>query len=207
MNSKTLGIADLLSQTLLLMAIFCLIVALASYLKGRRERNSYRPANARVTKISSETLKVKDQSGEVHERGPFSIVFVEFENHLGAKIVTRLRDVLPKVKKHYAVGTIVPIEYQEQASRQIREAEFLNKYGLEVFLIICAALFLFSSFLVSFFSKDFPAFPAAMNSLPEASNVIPLIISGSTRLDSSHKCNLQLEIIINDFVKIINTNL
>jgi len=26
-------------------------------------------------------------------------------------------------------------------------------------------------------------------------------------LDSSHKCNLQLEIIINDFVKIINTNL
>ena len=37
----------------------------------------------------------------------------------------------------------------------------------------------------------------------------PLFFDSSlgVKLDSSHKCNLQLEIIINDFVKIINTNL
>ncbi len=173
MNAKTFSVTDIFSQSLLIMAMFCVIVAVIAYFRGRNSRASFHDAVAKVTEIREETLQAKDETGAMTEQGPFRIVYVEYETQAGIKNTARLTDVLSSTMAGYPVGALIPIQYNPEALAQIRQAGFCGNYGLEFFISFCAVVFFLCSIGIRFLSKDL----AGMDLAQAAKDPVSLFIS------------------------------
>ena len=153
MNSNSLQVTDLFSQSLFIMAGFCLLLVVVSYFRGEHSRASLKEAIAKVSEIRKESIKVKDEKGELIESEPTRIVFVDFETSAGKTVSARLKAIRGSEAANYPAGLTVGIQYDAEFPDQISETGFLDKHGLELVLGIFGTVFLLSAFLATGLSK------------------------------------------------------
>lgn len=151
MNSKPFLVTGILSQSLLILAVFCLLLIVASYFRGNNKRAQLKEADARVLEVRKETIRAKDEKGELKEQGPFRIVYVEFETGAGGKTSARLKDVRSSEVSNYPIGSTIPIQYSPEFPERIREVSFLDKHGLELVFGIFGVVFLLGALMVASF--------------------------------------------------------
>ncbi len=148
-NSKPFVVTGILSQSLLVLAVFCLLLVVASYFRGNSKRALLKEANARVLEVRSETVQAKDEKGELREQGPFRIAYLEFETGTGTKTSARLNDVLGSAVSNYPIGSTISIQYSPEFPDRIGEVSFLDKHGLELVFGILGAVCLLVALLVA----------------------------------------------------------